>query len=114
MPVIVTMLPIMASSFFSHEMFHTLSLFLILPTSVIALFLGCRKHRHFHIVVTGVLGMAIITFTIIWGHDFLGETNEKIGISIGGIILAISHVFNFRACKAITCADKNCRDQHHH
>ena len=89
-------------------------LWIVLPTSCIALFLGCRKHKKLSIAVTGIVGMLILISVALFGHDFFGETNEKIVTTIGGLIIAASHYLNFRACQSITCEDLNCSTKHHH
>ena len=114
-PVIVTLLPILSLNVLAeHLLFHTLMLWLVLPTSCIALFLGCRKHKKMSILATGILGMSILVATAIFGHDLFGERSEKIVITIGGMIIALSHYLNFRACQSITCSSKNCSAEHHH
>ena len=114
-PVLITLLPVITlSSFIEELLFHQLMLWLVLPTSCIALFIGCRKHRDFNIVITGILGMCILIFVAFWGHDFLGETQERIASSVGGIVVAISHVLNYRACQKRICNDDNCATNHHH
>ncbi len=114
-PVLVTLLPIFSMTAFVEDLlFHKLLLWLVLPTSVIALFLGCRKHKQWLIVGTGILGMAILITVALFGHEWFGHTGEKIATSVGGLVLALSHYFNFRACQSNTCDDANCATQHHH
>jgi len=114
-PVLVTLMPIISlNAFFEDLLFHQLMLWVVLPTSAIALFLGCRKHKHWHIATTGILGMAILIAVALFGHDFFSLLGEKVATSIGGMVLALSHYFNFRACQNITCADLNCAAKHHH
>ena len=114
-PVLVTLLPIFTTSvLLDDSMFHKLMLWLVLPTSVVALFLGCRKHKRWSIALTGALGIAILIGVAFVGHDLFGLSGEKIATSIGGVILALSHYLNYRACQSITCESKNCSTQHHH
>lgn len=114
-PVLVTLLPIFSMTAFVEDLlFHKILLWLVLPTSVVALFLGCRKHKQWLIVGTGVLGMAILVAVALFGHEWFGHTGEKIATSVGGMVLALSHYFNFRACQSTTCDDANCATQHHH
>jgi len=114
-PIIVTLVPILSVSVaVEHLLFHTLMLWLVLPTSCIALFLGCRKHKKLSIALTGIIGMLVLITAATFGHDHLSETGEKITVTIGGLIIAASHYLNYRACQSITCADKNCATDHHH
>lgn len=115
LPVVFTMLPVLGSAFvMDDELFHQLMLFLVLPTSAIALTIGCSKHRNFKIVATAVVGLAILVIVAFWGHDIFGHEYEKWVASLGGIIVAISHYQNYRACQAITCEADNCQAAHHH
>lgn len=114
-PVFITLMPILSLSVaVEHLMFHTLMLWLVLPTSCIALFLGCRKHKQVSIVITGLIGMSVLISVALFGHDVYGETGEKFATAIGGLIVAASHYLNFRACQSITCEDNNCSTKHHH
>ena len=57
-PIALTVLPIFTlSSFVEDILFHQLMLWLVLPTSALALFIGCRKHRNLNIAASGILGM---------------------------------------------------------
>ena len=114
-PILITLLPIISSSAFVEDLlFHQLMLWAVLPTSVIALFLGCRKHKQFLIAATGIIGISILVAVSFWGHDWLGIAGEKVATSIGGVVLALSHYLNYRACQNTTCDDGNCSTQHHH
>lgn len=114
-PIALTMLPIIGlNSFVEDLLFHRLMLWLVLPTSIIALTIGCRQHRDFRILGTGALGMIILILVAILGHEILSPPMEKILTTVGGVVLAISHILNYRACQKLTCADDNCATKHHH
>jgi len=114
-PVLLTLTPLVSMTAFVEDfLFHKLLLWLVLPSSTLALFLGCRKHKQWPIVGTGALGMAILITVTVVGHDWFGLVGEKIATSIGGLILALSHYFNYKACQNTTCSDSNCATEHHH
>lgn len=114
-PIAITVLPIISlNAFVEDVLFHKLMLWLVLPTSCIALFIGCRKHRDWLIAGTGILGMTILVVIAFFGHDFLSHGGEKVLTSIGGIVLAISHILNYRACQERICSDSECASHHHH
>jgi len=114
-PILMTLFPIFTLSALAEDiLFHQLMLWIVLPTSVVALLLGCRKHRKLSIAATGALGMAILIAVAFFGHDIFGVTIEKFATSIGGLVLALSHYLNYRACQMISCNDKNCATVHHH
>jgi len=114
-PVLVTLVPIFSLNIWVEDfLFHQLMLWLVLPTSAIALFIGCRKHKSLLIAATGILGMTILIAVGLLGHDLLGETMEKWVMSLGGLVVATSHYLNYKACQSITCSSKNCATEHHH
>lgn len=113
-PILITLVPIFSSNVLEDILFHQLMLYLVLPTSTIALLIGCRKHRDWLILGTGTLGMLLLVSTALFGHDYLSVVHEKIATSVAGIILAASHILNYRACQQLTCDDDNCGSTHHH
>ena len=114
-PVVLTLLPILSVSAFVEDLvFHKLMLWLVLPTSAIALVLGCRKHRDFSILLTGAAGMLMLILIAFWAHSLLSANGEKIATTAAGILLAFSHYLNYRACNSISCDDQDCQSKHHH
>lgn len=114
-PILITIIPILSINLMVEDLlFHQLMLGLVLPTSCVALIIGCRKHKQLAIILTGVIGMAILTAVALFGHELFGEGTEKLMTTAGGLILAASHYFNFRACQSVPCKDSNCSTQHHH
>ena len=114
-PVALTLLPIVALNVMVEDvLFHQLMLWLVLPTSCIALFIGCRRHRSLLIAGTGILGMILLTLIAFFAHDFLSSLQERLATSLAGLVLAASHVLNYRACQAQPCDAKDCSTEHHH
>ena len=99
LPVALVMIPSLAATVFGDEQFHQLMIVVVLPTSLLALTLGCRQHREMSIMVIGVVGLAIIVFAALFGYDLLGETGEKAATLIGASLIALSHVRNQRLCR---------------
>lgn len=114
-PVLITLLPIVSSSSLVEDiLFHQLMLWVVLPTSVTALFLGCRKHKQFLIAAPGIIGISILVAVAFFGHAWFGIVGEKVATSVGGLVLALSHYLNYRACQDATCEDNDCAMKHHH
>lgn len=114
-PVLVTLLPIFSlSALVEDVLFHKLMLWIVLPSSFTALFIGCRKHKRWSIAASGLLGMLILVIVAFFGHEVLSIKTEKIATTVGGLVLALSHYLNYRACQATTCKSANCATQHHH
>lgn len=106
-PVLLVLLPSLSSLGLGEEHFHQWLLYAIIPSSIIALGLGCKKHKRYNILATGLLGLAIICFAGFFGHDLVGETGEKALTVLGSVIIIWGHVQNHRACKhnQHVCAD---------
>ena len=103
LPIALTLLPTIASLPLGDESFHQVLIFLVLPTSIVALTLGCRRHRHWSVMVWGFLGLIVLVLTALFGHDLLGEQIEKITTVLGTILVATSHTMNFRRCRSFDC-----------
>ena len=102
-PVAIAVIPALGATFLEDESFHYAVLFLVLPTSLFALGLGCRKHRGIEILITGLIGLSMLLLVPILGEDVTGETGEKILTIAGATIIAFAHVRNFRLCRQHDC-----------
>ncbi len=102
-PVAVVMLPALGATLLEDERFHYGLLFLVLPTSLLALGLGCRRHRHFEIVAMGLLGLFVLFLVLLLGEDVVGEGGEKIATVAGAAIIALAHVRNYSLCRDHDC-----------
>jgi len=76
---------------------------LIIPTSLVALSLGCRLHKSWLVFLLGAAGMSILVLTAFFAHDFLGEQLEKVATILGAILIAASHAQNFSLCRRKEC-----------
>ncbi len=103
LPVLVTLFPIVQGSLLEEQYFHLIMLVLILPTSLVALTVGCRKHKDRLTMALGAIGLITLTFTALFGHEVFGLLGERIVTSIGGLILASAHIQNFRCCRKDSC-----------
>ena len=59
-PVLVAVLPVVASTFWVHKDFHLWMLLLVVPMAGISLFLGCRKHKSKGVMVLGIIGLIFL------------------------------------------------------
>jgi predicted branched-subunit amino acid permease len=104
LPLLVTVVPIMqGSSLLNEQAFHLIMLLFILPTSLIALTIGCRKHKDRLTMVLGGIGLSVLTFTALFGHEVFGLVGERYVTTGGGLILALAHIQNFRQCRSVDC-----------
>ena len=104
LPVSLAILPSIAIlSTLSDEVFHLLLIALVLPTSMVALLLGCKRHKSSAVIALGIGGLMTLGFTAVFGHDVLGEQMEKVATVIGALLVAGAHIQNFRLCRQTDC-----------
>lgn len=99
LPVALTLLPPVAALGLQEEWVHKLLLVSVIPISLYALTLGCRQHRSFWVASAGLLGVLFLVAAATVGHRFFGEGGETSFTLVGAILVAVSHVLNFRLCR---------------
>lgn len=127
-PVLLVVLPIIGTTFFVHESFHLWMILLVIPTTSVSIFLGCRKHKEYTIGILSGIGMTLLVLALFIGHP-VGEGHshghdhghvhnhtqygsgggigtEAILTTLGGLFLAGAHIRNYRLCRKAQC--------HHH
>jgi peptidoglycan/LPS O-acetylase OafA/YrhL len=107
-PIAVLVFPILATSLWASHEFHAWLLALILPSSALALWLGCRRHRSGLILGLGLAGMAVLVLAAVLGPQALTGPGEVLVTALGGALLAAGHVLNFRRCRALQCEERDC------
>jgi hypothetical protein len=100
LPIALVMIPSLSGLWFADESFHVLLIYLVLPISGVAIFLGCKRHRSVSVFAYAALGLAILILTVVMGHALLGELGEKALTVIGAALITASHIKNFRLCQA--------------
>ncbi len=56
----------------------------------------------------GVAGMAVLIVAAVLGPAVLTELGEVLMTGAGGLLLAVSHVINFRRCRRLRCEERAC------
>lgn len=103
LPVLLVFAPALTSMFFNHEQFHLFLMFLVLPTSIIALFMGCKQHGDHHVVLIGTIGLVIISLTAMISPYYHSELLEKGFTLLGAVLIAVSHYLNMKRCTPTHC-----------
>ena len=103
LPIVLTAFPILNITTLSENVFHLLMMVVILPVSIFALTIGCRKHKDALTLTLGAIGLGTLMTTAFFGHDLFGLSGERIATSIGGLILAAAHIQNYRCCRQDNC-----------
>ena len=107
LPILIGVLPSIGALGLGDEMFHKVLLFAVIPLSVVALGLGCQKHKKYVIALFGGAGLLIMIFAATLGHDLLGENGEKALTVLGASLIAFGHWRNYRLCRELTCSSCN-------
>ncbi len=102
-PLTLILMPSLAALPIADERVHLLLVLLVLPTSTVALTLGCRQHGLKHILAWGLTGIAILVLAAVLGEGFLGEYGEKILTVVGSVLVAVGHILNFKCCRTAGC-----------
>lgn len=103
LPSLLVMLPSLTALNLADEVVHLWMLAAVIPISIYALTMGCRKHKRLGIVALGLAGITTLIAAALLGHDVLGETGEKIIVTTGAFIIAISHWQNHQLCRRLDC-----------
>lgn len=102
-PLLLVALPVLSATFMADETFHLWMVTIVLPLSLAALFIGCRRHRDGLVITLGLIGLLGLILAALLGHDVLGETGEKVATVVSGLLLAAGHWRNYRLCRLSDC-----------
>ena len=127
-PILIMALPIIATSFFVHQDFHLWMIFLVLPTTVFSVFMGCRNHKDRIVLALSAIGLSILLFALIQERVHYASEGDvavssadcetcardlsaepipmQAGVwlnAIGCVFLASAHIRNFRLCRKSSC-----------
>ena len=103
LPIAVVLIPTIATLPIANEAFHFWFWVFAVPASVIALSMGCKKHRNVKVLTAGAMGITLLTASTFVGHDLFGELGEKIMTVVASLFIVTSHIFNHRLCRLNQC-----------
>jgi hypothetical protein len=104
-PVLLIFVPVFSASFLGGEAFHATILWFILPTSLVAMTLGCWRHKDRYVAVLCVIGLSVIVMAARFGDAVFGEIGERILTTAGSFILIAGHFRNFSLCRHAACEE---------
>ena len=102
-PLLLVLGPLAPSILQDDQLFHQSMLYVVVPVSAVALFVGCRLHRDRATLVLGVVGLVTLFLAATSLHGTLGGQGEKLFTVAGSLLLAVAHFRNFRLCRADSC-----------
>jgi hypothetical protein len=97
-PVLLVALPSLASLPLESETFHVWMVVAVLPISIFALTLGCKKHKRYKIIFLGALGLISLISALLF-ESLVGEIGEKLLTLLGAGLIAWGHFTNFKLCQ---------------
>ena len=103
LPLILLIAPY---SFLASHEFHVALIYFILPSAALAFFLGCKKHGDKTVAIMGIIGIALLTTSILIHEVFHSEQHSEEMISVlitiaGSVTLIFSHLRNRRLCELV-------------
>ncbi|MDC1311558.1 MerC domain-containing protein [Burkholderiales bacterium] len=97
-PILLVAVPSLASLPLESETFHAWMIAAVLPISIFALTLGCKKHKRYKILILGLLGLTSLISALLL-ESLVGETGEKLFTLLGAGLIAWGHFTNFKLCQ---------------
>jgi len=88
--------PLLIGSVFTDEDFHQLILWVIMPTSVIAVAAARYRHPDNKVLLWVGSGMTLLLLAAFWAHDHAPAWLDVSLTTVGGLVLAIGHIRNVR------------------
>jgi hypothetical protein len=99
LPLLLVALPSFGALQLQNENFHTWMLISVIPISIYALTMGCKKHKRYRLFLLGGAGLVLMVVAVLFGHDIGGELGEKTLTLLGAVLIVIAHFRNFRLCR---------------
>lgn len=97
LPFVVAILPFLGQ--FDDDHLHAEMLLFVVPVSVIALYVGYRRHGRTSVIAGGVIGLLILAIGAFVVHDLYGAMADRLTTVAGSLVLAYTHYRNFRLAK---------------
>lgn len=94
LPLAILLLPTLAAFLALPEAFHLWALAFAVPTSIIAMALGYRRHRRHRPWQLGAAGLALLAAGALLMPSEMAETALTVA---GALLLSFGHVLNWRA-----------------
>lgn len=86
------------------ELVHYLLLFLTVPISTFALYIGYKNHKENSFIYSGFIGLSLLVLAVVL-ESIIGDSGERVLTVLGSSILAFSHYKNHRICKELECEE---------
>ncbi|MBO1255014.1 MerC domain-containing protein [Alteromonas sp. 5E99-2] len=108
LPLILAMIPSLTALQLDNESFHLWMIVAVVPSSIYALTLGCKQHKDYKIVATGLVGLSLLVLAVVLGEATVSEFGEKALTLVGSIFVATGHWLNYSRCRSKRKNDESC------
>jgi carbon starvation protein CstA len=103
-PAALVLLPALAATPLGSEQFHIWMLVVVLPTSLFAIGMGCRRHRDAFVLTLAIIGISLLVLAVLVGEALNGAWGDRVLTLIGSGFVVVAHVQNYRRCWRAGCA----------
>lgn len=80
-PIFLVAMPIIATTFWVDQNFHLWMLLLVLPTTTIAVYSGCRRHRDRWIIALSAVGISLLITALVYERSTHHEIASAEGLN---------------------------------
>lgn len=101
-PLALLVLPSLGASFFEGETLHLWLVYLVIPSSLFALGIGCKQHRSIAVGTMGLTGLSLLALGVAAEPLGLHHNWEPTLTVAGATFIAFAHIYNFRLCRTST------------
>ena len=101
-PISLILVPLLGITITNEHTVHEVFLSVILPAALIAITMGCRKHKDYNVFFMAGVGILVLFSAVIY-HDSLGDIWVRVLSAIGSSILIFSHIRNYVLCHKDGC-----------
>lgn len=99
LPLLLVALPSFGALQLQNENFHTWMLISVIPISLYALTMGCKKHKRYRLFLFGATGLVLLVSAVLFEDYIGGEFGEKSLTLLGATLIVLAHFGNFRLCR---------------
>lgn len=100
-PLFIVFMPSLTNTSLAREAFHLWMVVAVIPISIYALTLGCKKHKTLYLMFIGLIGLSCLVSAVLLDENHLSEINEKLLTVLGAALIAFSHAKNFSLCQKL-------------
>ena len=115
-PILVVLIPIIASSFWMDKNFHSWMIASVIPLTALSFFVGCKRHNDILLILFALIGICLLCAGVYFGcpeshgipsisdFKYFPHGFEAVFTTLGGCLLVFAHIRNYRLCRKTSCS----------